>query len=60
MVGVAWIRERKNRTIGRFHGLTAVGPSSKADAKVPFGESQMSPGILHWYVAEQTWGLLGL
>jgi hypothetical protein len=26
----------------------------------PGGASQMSPGFLHLYVAEQTWGELGL
>jgi len=33
---------------------TGQGPSSKALAKTPSGESHISPGILHLYVAEQT------
>lgn len=40
--------------------LTGSGPSSKDEAKTPAGASQMSPAILHLYVAEHTSGLLGL
>ena len=39
--------------------LTGNGPSSNALAKKPEGASHMSPGILHLYVEEQTWGPLG-
>lgn len=39
--------------------LTGEGPSSNEDAKTPSGESQMSPGILHLAVAEQTEELSG-
>lgn len=38
---------------------TGSGPSSKLSATTPEGASQISPGMTHLYVEEQTVALLG-